>query len=97
MQSVLDNQLVLEKKNRLLQPIFRDLKSQIRHMSYTPEYELMRDYLNQRRQIEDSVKGQASETWRTKSLTQLRELYAMLLVKREQKIRSSVSMRLKTL
>ena len=97
MQSVLDNQLVLEKKNRLLQPIFRDLKSQIRHMSYTPEYEVMRDYLTQRRQIESSVKGQASEAWRTKSLTQLRELYAMLLVKREQKIRSSVAMRLKTL
>ena len=97
MQSVLDNQLVLEKKNQLLQPIFRDLKSQIRHMSYTPEYEIMRDYLNQRKQIESSVKAQASEEWKTKSLTQLRELYAILLSKREQKIRSNVSMRLKTL
>ena len=27
MQEVLDNQLILEKKNELLQPIFRDLKS----------------------------------------------------------------------
>ena len=83
MQSVLDNQLVLEKKNQLLQPIFRDLKSQIRHMSYTPEYEIMRDYLSQRKQIESSVKAQASEEWKTKSLTQLRELYAILLSKRE--------------
>ena len=46
MQEVLDNQLILEKKNELLQPIFRDLKSQIRHMSFTPEYEIMRDYVN---------------------------------------------------
>ena len=48
MQAVLDNQLVFEKKNQLLQPIFRDIKSQIRHMSFTPEYELMREYLTKR-------------------------------------------------
>ena len=48
MQAVLDNQLVFEKKNQLLQPIFRDIKSQIRHMSFTPEYELMREYLVKR-------------------------------------------------
>ena len=33
MQAVLDNQLVIEKKNLLLQPIFRDIKSQIRHIA----------------------------------------------------------------
>jgi len=49
MQEILDNQLVLEKKNELLQPIFRDLKSQIRHMSFTPEFEIMRDYMAKRR------------------------------------------------
>lgn len=48
MQAVLDNQLVFEKKNQMLQPIFRDIKSQIRHMSFTPEYELIKDYLMKR-------------------------------------------------
>jgi uncharacterized protein YjbK len=33
MQGVLDNQTAIEKKNLLLQPLFRDIKSQISHMS----------------------------------------------------------------
>jgi hypothetical protein len=41
MQAVLDNKRIMEKKNTLLQPIFRDLKSQIRFMSYTPEFKLI--------------------------------------------------------
>lgn len=41
MQKVLDNQAVLARKNMLLQPLFRDLKSQIRHMSHTPEFALV--------------------------------------------------------
>ena len=49
MQAVLDNQLVVEKKNKLLQPLFRDIKSQIRHMSYTPEYEIFREYMSKRK------------------------------------------------
>lgn len=97
MQAVLDNQVVLEKKNRLLQPLFRDMKSQIRHMSFTPEYEMLREYVHKRRQIETSVKGQASEAWKEKSCEQLRELYAILLAKRQQKIRGSLSLRVKTL
>lgn len=71
MQEVLDNQLVLEKKNELLQPIFRDLKSQISHMSYTPEFEIMRDYMGKRRAIEQSVKGRSNAAWREQSLGQL--------------------------
>ena len=83
MQAVLDNQLVIEKKNKLLQPIFRDIKSQIRHMSFTPEYEIFRDYVTKRRQIENSVKAQTNEAWKQNSLDQLKELYAILLAKRE--------------
>lgn len=48
LQNILDNQLVIEKKNHLLQPIFRDIKSQIRHMSYTPEYQIIREYFSKR-------------------------------------------------
>lgn len=43
------------------------------------------------------MKGKASEKWKTESLSQLKELYAMLLAKRQQKIRSSLTLRLKTL
>ncbi len=52
---------MLEKKNKLLQPIFRDMKSQIRHMSFTPEYEIFSEYIAKRKQIENSVKGQGNE------------------------------------
>ena len=51
MQSLLDNQMVIENKNILLQPIFRDLKAQIRHMTFTPEFELVSDYVKKRTMI----------------------------------------------
>ena len=51
MQDVLDNRQQYDLKNRLLQPVFRDIKSQIRHMSYNPEFELMREYLIKRTQL----------------------------------------------
>ena len=53
MQKLLDKESMMEKKNLLLQPVFRDLKSQIKHMSYTEEYRVMKEYLNQRNQIID--------------------------------------------
>ena len=55
MQKVLDNQAVLTRKNILLQPLFRDLKSQIRHMSYTPEFALVQEYLTVRKQLQQSI------------------------------------------
>lgn len=38
MQRVMDNKSIMERKNTLLVPIYRDLKSHIRFMSYTPEF-----------------------------------------------------------
>jgi hypothetical protein len=38
----------MEKKNLLLQPIFRDLKSIIKHMSLTDEYKLLKEYIDNR-------------------------------------------------
>ena len=64
MQAVLDNQLVIERKNKLLQPLFRDIKSQIRQMSFTPEFELIRDYVQKHKQIASSVRGQSSDTYK---------------------------------
>jgi len=66
-------------------------------MSFTPEFEIMRDYLTKHKQIENSVKAKTSEEWKAKSISQLKELYAILLAKRESKINTSVTLRLKTL
>lgn len=38
-------------------------------MSFTPEYEIMRDYVAKHKQIEQSVKGRSNEAWRAKSLS----------------------------
>ena len=43
--------MILEKKNSLLQPVFRDLKSMIRHMTFTEEYRVMRDYVQAKAKI----------------------------------------------
>ena len=62
MQRLLDKEDVMEKKNLLLQPLFRDLKSIIRHMTFTEEFKLVKEYMDTRRTIErsypaDSEKG----------------------------------------
>lgn len=51
-------------------------------MSFTPEFEIMRDYLAKRRQLEQSVKGRTDKAWLENSLKQLKELHAILLAKR---------------
>lgn len=49
MQSILDKDESMQKKNSFLQPLFRDIKTKIRHMTYTPEYKIMREYIKTRR------------------------------------------------
>lgn len=51
MQKILDKEDVMEKKNLFLQPIFRDLKSMIKHMTYTEEFKLMKEYIDGRNMI----------------------------------------------
>jgi hypothetical protein len=48
MQKLLDKEEVIEKKNLFLQPLFRDLKSIIRHMTYTDEYRVLKEYVSNR-------------------------------------------------
>ena len=48
MQKILNKEGVMDKKNLLLQPIFRDLKSMIKHMTYTEEYQLLKEYIDNR-------------------------------------------------
>lgn len=79
MQNLLDNQGIIEKKNVLLQPIFRDLKSQIRHMTFTPEFQLIREYMQKKRLIESTPAAQASQAHKKKMIGELRKLYSTLL------------------
>lgn len=51
MQKLMDNEEMMKKKNEFLQPIYRELKSIIRHMTYTEEYKLMREYTYNRQLI----------------------------------------------
>lgn len=71
MQQILDNEQVIDQKNVLLQPIFRDLKSQIRHMSFSPEFELLREYLSKRQLLLNSTKGRLSDNEQEQLLSKL--------------------------
>lgn len=48
MQKILDKESSMDKKNLFLQPLFRDLKSIIKHMTYTEEYKLLSEYMANR-------------------------------------------------
>ena len=91
MQALLDNQDLIEKKNQMLQPIFRDIKSLIRHMTHTPEYELMQDYIYKRDQILNSPEGKLNQAQTEAKVEQLRELYGALLAKRRREMSESLS------
>ena len=51
MQKLLDKEEVMEKKNVLMQPIFRDIKSAIRFMTNTEEHKLLKEYIDNRNTI----------------------------------------------
>ena len=78
MQDVLDNKGIMARKNLLLQPLFRDLKSQIRHMTYTPEFALLQEYVTARNKVIAAMAGQ-SATKREQVLDELKTNYADLL------------------
>ena len=71
MEALLNNQDIIEKKNVLLQPLYRDIKSQIRHMTFTPEFEIMREYLSKRKQLENTLHGQYNKEETEKVLNAL--------------------------
>ena len=68
--------------NKLLQPLFREIKSQIRHMSFNPEFELMKEYLSKRTQLERAIEGTKSPEERKAVLGKLKKMYAAILAKR---------------
>ena len=42
MQKLLDKEDIMAKKNSFLMPLYRDLKTMIKQMTYSDEYKLMR-------------------------------------------------------
>jgi len=95
MQKLLDKEDVMEKKNLLLQPLFRDLKSQIRHMSHTEEFKLLKEYVDARHAVlqnfpADSAKGQ-------QGLALLQAEYAKLLANYKRSLQREPSKKLRTL
>lgn len=96
MQSVLDNDAIMAKKNLLLQPLFRDLKSQIRHMSYTNEFALIQEYLTQRKELEKAMVGRGPEKT-ARVVRQLENSYADLLRIQNNKFVNDPKVRLMTL
>ena len=77
MQKILDKEDVMDKKNLLLQPIFRDLKSLIKHMTYTEEYKILKEYLDNRTAILNSYPENTDKC--KKGLAMLEQEYAKLL------------------
>jgi len=55
MQKLLDNQTAIDKKNQYLQPAFREIKSQIRFMSQTPELELIKEFIDKKSVLTKSM------------------------------------------
>ena len=51
MQKLLDKEEIIERKNMFLQPIFRDIKSMIKHMTFTDEFKTLKEYVTNRNLI----------------------------------------------
>jgi len=54
LQKLLDNTDISEKKNALLVPIYRQIKAQVRQMSYTDEYKLLKEYADAKARIQNA-------------------------------------------
>ena len=97
MQKLLDKEDVMEKKNVLLQPIFRDLKSAIRHMTYTDEFKIIKEYLDNRTTILQQYGNQPESESCKEGLKSLERQYSMLLRNQKQHIKSDPNRKLKVL
>ena len=93
MQSILDKEEVITKKNNLLQPIYRDLKSAISSMTFTPEYKLMREYIRNRALILNALPENSEKA--QKGLAELKLNYAKLLKNQHNKMKNDAGLRLR--
>lgn len=74
LQKLMDNEEIMKKKNHFLQPIYRDLKTLIRHMTYTEEYKLMREYTYNRQLILNAIDEESEKA--QDGLKELKAQYA---------------------
>ena len=93
MQSILDKEEFITKKNNLLQPIYRDLKSAISSMTFTPEYKLMREYIRNRALILNALPENSEKA--QKGLSELKLNYAKLLKNQKNKMKNDAGLRLR--
>ena len=87
----------MEKKNVLLQPLFRDLKSAIRHMTYTDEYKLIKEYLDNRTILLAQYGNQPESERCQEGLRLLEREYSKLLKRQTQQIKSEPGRKLRVL
>lgn len=95
MQKLLDKEDVMERKNMFLQPIFRDLKSMIKHMSHTEEYKILKEYIDNRNAILTQYPAESARA--QKGTKMLEQEYAKLLNQHHHALRTEPSKRLKLL
>ena len=77
MQKLLDKEDVMAKKNSYLQPLYRDIKTTIKHMTYTKEYQLMREYVRNRQLIFQALPQESQKA--QEGARKLKEQYAKLI------------------
>ena len=93
MQSLLDNEEISKKKNRFLQPIYRDLKTTIKHMTFTHEYKLMREYVRNRQMILDALPAESKKG--KIGLKKLQKSYSQLILNHKTRMQNDDSYKLK--
>lgn len=76
-----------------MQPIYRDLKATIKHMTNTEEYKLMREYIRNRQLILEALPEQSSKA--QEGLSQLKTHYAHLLKNQRLRMQKNPSVRLR--
>lgn len=81
MQKLLDKETVMEQKNHLLQPLFRDIKSAIKHMTYTDEFKILKEYVDNRSTLIHQFGGDESAARCQEGLRLLEREYSKLLYK----------------
>lgn len=92
MQRLMDNEDTIKKKNGFLQPVYRDLKTIIRHMTYTEEYKLLREYVRNRQLVLDALPEDSQKAKR--GLQVLKEQYSLLIANQRARMRDNAGYRL---
>lgn len=89
----MDKEEVMTKKNVFLRPLYRDLKSTIKYMTFSEEYKLMRQYVRNRALILQALPEGSQKA--NDGLHKLKVQYAKLLANHRNKMRNNDGFKLK--